>query len=168
MNKHFSVKKIAILGVLLGLNLVLSQFSIHTWDLKIGFAFVTIVVAAVLYGPVEAAIIGGLGDILGWVINPIGAYFPGFTVTAILTGICFGLLLHKNISLVKIIIAAAINQFFIGLVLNTICIMILYGSALAAILPARAIQSAALFVVQALVIIILQKLLFPRLKKVAV
>ena len=44
--EFFSVKKIAILGMLLALNVVLSRFSIHTLTVKVGFAFITLVISA--------------------------------------------------------------------------------------------------------------------------
>ena len=63
--------------------------------MKIGFAFVAVFVGAYLYGPVAGAVVGGLGDFLGAILFPIGAYFPGFTLNCALTGVVMGLLLYK-------------------------------------------------------------------------
>ena len=67
--EFFSVKKIAILGMLLALNVVLAKFSIHTLTVKVGFAFIALVISAMMYGPVEAGIVGALGDVLGFWLN---------------------------------------------------------------------------------------------------
>lgn len=164
---NFSVKKMAIMAALLALNVVLSKFSIHTWDVKIGFAFVTLVVAANLYGFVEAGIIAALGDVIGWVINPVGAFFPGFTITAVLTAVVFALFLKGKITVVRTLIAVAINQFFIGLVLNTINISILYGKGFIALFPTRIFQSVLLMVVQTVTILAMEKVLLGRLRVLA-
>ena len=80
MKKGMSVQKLVILGVLVAMEVVLSRFvSISTWNMKIGFAFIPVAAAAILLGPVEAAVCGGLADFLGATLFPIGTYFPGFT-----------------------------------------------------------------------------------------
>ena len=74
------VRTIVYLGVLTALEIVLNRFlSINAWNIKIGFSFVPIVVAAILYGPIAAGIVAALCDFLGAILFPIGAYFPGFT-----------------------------------------------------------------------------------------
>ena len=48
-----------------------------------------------LFGPGVGGAVGALSDILGYAVRPTGPYFPGFTVTAALSGVIFGLLLGK-------------------------------------------------------------------------
>ena len=63
MKKRFSVQRLAILGVLIAMEVILSRFvSISTWNMKIGFAFIPVAAAAILLGPVEAAVCGGLAE----------------------------------------------------------------------------------------------------------
>lgn len=160
-----STKKLAILGLLVAMNIILSRFlSIQAWNIKIGFTFITIVVAAVLYGPVESAVVGGVGDFLGAILFPSGAYFPGFTLTAILTGVVYGCFFRKKMTLPRIFGAVAIVQFVLGMLLNSLWISILYGSPYAALLPVRATQAVLLFIVQSIVIVALREALFKRVK----
>ena len=87
MSKKIPVRTVVYLGVLTALEIVLSRFlSISAWNIKIGFSFVPIAAAAMLFGPLPAAVAAALGDLLGAILFPIGPYFPGFTVTAFLTG----------------------------------------------------------------------------------
>ena len=162
--EFFSVKKIAILGMLLALNVVLARFSIHTLTVKVGFAFITLVISAMLYGPVEAGIIGALGDVLDYVINPVGAFFPGFTITAFITGLVYGFFLKEKVTILRAIGAAGIAQFVIGLICNTYLLTILLGKGFMALLPGRILQAVVLFVLQAVVIVILDKLFMQQLK----
>ena len=84
-------------AALIAAAIVLSRFlSINAWNLKIGFTFVPVFLAAYLYGPLGGAIVGGIADFLGATLFPIGAYFPGFTLTCVLTGVVYGLLLQKK------------------------------------------------------------------------
>ena len=71
-------------AALIAIEIVLSRFcSIATPIVKIGFGFVPIAVCGMLYGPVWAGVAGGAADLLGAVLFPIGAYFPGFTLSAV-------------------------------------------------------------------------------------
>jgi ECF transporter S component (folate family) len=138
-----SIRVITTSAILIALEIVLNRFcSINTLGWKIGFSFVPIVAAAVIYGPYIGAAVGGLGDLIGAILFPIGPYFPGFTVCAALMGFVYGLFLctnsmygpdsllkFRNVSLIRNIIPAVlINGIVIGLFINTIWVSILYGS----------------------------------------
>ena len=124
-----TTKKLTMLALLTALEIILSRFlSISAWNIKIGFSFVPVVIAGILYGPLEAGAVGALGDLLGALLFPIGPYFPGFTLTAFLSGLVFGFFLHKEISVRNTLIAVLIHQFVLGLLLNTFWISVLYES----------------------------------------
>ena len=146
---RFSTRMLTTLALLTAVEIVLSRFlSINAWNIKIGFSFVPIVIAAILYGPVTAGVVGALGDFIGALLFPIGAYFPGFTATAFLMGVVFGLFLHKEQSLKRTVSAVLINQFILGLFVNSFWISILYGSPYGPLLATRVVQAALLTVVQ--------------------
>ena len=113
-------KHMVWMGILIAVSIVLSRFlSFSAWNVKIGFAFIPIVIGAVLFGPVQGGIAAAAADFLGAILFPIGMYFPGFTVTAFLTGLTYGILLHKNRSMFRIACAVLIVQLVYGLLLNT-------------------------------------------------
>ena len=152
--KHFHM--LIVLAMLTALEIVLSRFlSINAWNLKIGFNFVPIVVAAILYGPLAGACVAALGDFLGAILFPIGPYFPGFTFTALLTGLVFGLFLHKKQTPVQTVIPVCINQVILSLLLNTLWISILYHSPYFPTLGTRLVQCAILIPIQIVVILAL-------------
>ena len=146
---RFSTRTLTVLALLIALEIVLSRFlSISAWNIKIGFSFVPVLVAAILFGPLEAGTVAALGDFIGALLFPIGAYFPGFTLTAFLTGLVFGFFLHKNQNWWHSIAAVGINQFILSLFLNTLWISILYGSPYVPLLATRIVQCLILTVVQ--------------------
>ncbi len=139
--KKFSIQMIAYIGMLTALEIILNRFlSINAWNIKIGFSFIPVVIAAVLFGPLAGGIVGALGDFLGAILFPIGPYFPGFTATAFVTGFIFGLFLYKKQTLPKIIGAVLINQLIFSLLVNSFWISILYGSPYLPLLATRSVQ----------------------------
>ena len=92
MKVNKTIFTITSLSVLIALEVVLSRFlSFAVWNQKIGFAFVATAVAGMLFGMFGGAVVGGLADLVGALLFPIGAYFPGFTLTNALVGAFFGL-----------------------------------------------------------------------------
>lgn len=157
------------LSILVALEIVLSRFlSFSVWNQKIGFAFVAVAAAGMLYGPIGGAIVGGLSDFCGAILFPIGAYFPGFTLTNAILGVIFGLLLntkkievkHKGFSLVVIrsILAAVINQIVCSLLLNSVWISVLYKTPIRELMATRLVQAAIMLPVQIIILPILYKL----------
>ena len=47
--------------------------------------------------PISAGVAYAIGDILGMMIFPSGSYFPGFTLTAFLTGVIYGVVLYLSL-----------------------------------------------------------------------
>ena len=160
--RRWKVRSVAALGVLVAIHIVLSRFlSLNAWNLKIGFTFVPVFAAAYLFGPLPAALVGGLGDLLGAVLFPIGPYFPGFTLNCALTGLLFGLLLHRRQSVSRVMAATILNQFGLSLFLTTLWIAVLYGSPYWPLLLSRIPQSAILSVLEVTVMLALSRAFRP-------
>ena len=85
-------KKIILSALLLSILLVLSRFlSIKSTFLVISFSFIPMMLAGIYLGPWYACLICALGDLIGALLFPFGAYFPGFTVSSGLMGLVYGL-----------------------------------------------------------------------------
>ena len=163
--KRFDTKMLVTASILIALNIVLSRFlSINAWNLKIGFTFVSIFVAAYFYGPMFSVVVAVIGDVLGALLFPSGAFFPGFTVTALLTGLLFGLMLHKKQTKLHIILTVLADQLVLGLMLNTYWLSILYGTTFWTVLPTRVLQCMIMIPVQYVTISLLMKKL-PAVKR---
>ena len=122
-------KTLAIGAMLVALSMILGLYSIYiTSAIRISFAYLPVAIAGLLYGPIVGATLGGTVDLLNFVVKPGGSFSPGFTLSAILTGLLFGLLLyHKPISLKRI----TISNFSVGILcnwfLNSIWLPAMYG-----------------------------------------
>lgn len=158
--KHMSTRLLVTLSLLIATEVVLNRFlSINAWNLKIGFSFVPVAIAAIMFGPIAAGLVGALGDLIGALLFPIGAYFPGFTLTAFITGVILGLFLHKKQTVLRIVLAVGINNLIFSLFLNSLWISILYTSPYLPLVATRVIQCAILIPVQIAVILVMQKVL---------
>lgn len=141
--KRYDVRKLTVVSLLIALEIILSRFcSVSAWNIKIGFNFIPVVIAALLYGPLTAGVAAGVADFLGAVLFPIGMYFPGFTVTAFLTGAVYGIFLYKERNTFRIFCAVLFSQLVFSLCLNSLWISILYDSPYLPLLASRAIQCA--------------------------
>ena len=151
--------------MLLALDLVLNLFaSIQiTTSLRLSFSFIAAALMGMLYGPTLAGLACGIVDILQLFIKPTGPYFPGFTLSAVLTGILFGLFLYKNeSSLPRIIISKTLINVLIHLLLNSVWITVLYGYAFWANLPGRVIKNLGMLPVEILILWVV----LPAVKKI--
>lgn len=90
--------------------------------LRIGFGGLPIIMSGILFGPLVGGVVGIVSDLIGFLMNPMGGtYFPGFTISAALTGIIPGLIYnwigkHKQSINFNLVNAATIIFFSIGVV----------------------------------------------------
>ncbi|WMI81318.1 folate family ECF transporter S component [Anaerotignum sp. MB30-C6] len=154
--KISNTHRLVIMALLIAISIILSRFlSIAAWNLKIGFAFVPVALAGILFGPVPAAIVAAVADFLGALLFPLGQFFPGFTLTALLNGLLYGFFLYKKADMKNIIMVALITQIVGSLLMNTLWISMLYGTPFWALLPTRIMQVSLMSVVEIIVIRIL-------------
>ena len=140
MNKRSATTRLVIMAFLIALEIILTRFcSINTPILRIGFGFLPVAMMGIMYGPIWAAIGYAVGDILGMLIFPSGIFFPGFTATAMLTGLVFGLFLHnkEKITWKTVLPASMIIILVLNLCLDTLWLSIMFGDAFIALLPTR-------------------------------
>ncbi len=132
MKNRIPLRPMVICAMLTALSVVLDRFVpiVFTDSLKITLGFIPCLLAAILYGPAGGAAVFGLSDFLGAILFPRGAYFPGFTLTAVLKGILFGLFLHreKPSFFPHVILPSVLADFVLSLGVDTLWITILYGA----------------------------------------
>ncbi|MBO0420982.1 folate family ECF transporter S component [Vagococcus fluvialis] len=147
--QRFTAKSIALMGVLMALDLILSRFfAIPTQFVKISFAFIPLVFMGMLYTPIVAGSANALSDFIGANLFPTGPYFPGFTLTAFLSGFIYSVFYYKKeMTLKRIITVNLIVTVFLNLGLNTLWLYMMYGKGALAFIPSRIISSSIMFVV---------------------
>ena len=154
-----SLVMLATFAMLIALEVVLSRLiaPINTQFSKISFGFVPIAIAAYLYGVKGGAAVAGISDVIGAILFPSGEFFPGFTVTAILNGIVFGIFLGKKFDgkvnkFLRAFIPVIITQLLGSFLLNTFWISYIYHSSFTALLATRLVQTLIMVAVETAVI----------------
>ena len=124
-----SVKNLCIISLLLALRVCLDFLTLPLSDLcYVSFLFIVVGFVGGMFGPFVATLFGGIGDILSYVVHPMGVYFFGFTVSAMVAGLIYGLILYKNrFNAFRIVFAQVVVDMIINVLINTLWISILYG-----------------------------------------
>ena len=169
MNKKFDVRKLVQISLLVALQIILTRFcSIQTPIVRIGFGFVPVVIIATMYGPIYAGVANGIADILGLMLFPSGSFFPGFTLTAILAGVVYGVFLYnKPITWGRIIAASVIINIVLNLGLNTYWLSIMMGKGFLALLPTRIVKELVMIPIKVVIIGIVWKSIIVKLPKLS-
>ncbi len=134
-------------------------FTIMLWDfLKVGFTFLPNEFVYYLFGPFVGIIYGGTLDILTYLVKPMGSFFPGFTISAMLTGLLYGVFLYKKpLSIWRILIVNLLRSIFIDLILNTFWLTLLYGNTFIGMLPLRALKLLIMLPVETILLFVVIK-----------
>ena len=117
-------------SVLLAMTVVISfMASVRiTESIKIGLGYLITALLGMLYGPFTAALAAGAGDIIKYLLKPDGAYFFGFTLTAMLGGMIYGCLLYRErVTVFRAILSKTTISLLLNCCLNTVWVSFLYG-----------------------------------------
>ena len=107
-----------------------------------------------------AGIMGGIGDILKFLIKPTGPYFFGYTLNAMLGPVIYGIFFyHRPIQLGRVVAAKITVALLVNLLLGTWWLTILYGKGFLAILPARFIKQVVSVPIDSVIFYVLAKTL---------
>lgn len=154
-----NTRKLTLSALLLASDVLLTRvLAVNTPVMKIGLGFAAVAICAQLYGAPWAALLAALGDILGSTLFPNGAYFPGFTLTAALTGLLFGLCLYGGQKhWTRPILAAVLNCVLISYLANSAMIAFITGNSYRSMLAVRAVQLTVMLPLQSLVLLWLSR-----------
>ncbi len=126
--------------------------------IRIGFSGLPNLVVDYLFGPAVGGIFGGVLDVLKWMLKPTGPFFPGFTLSAVLGAAVYGCFYYRRpVSLWRIAAANLIVKVFVNVLLNSVWLKLLYGRALAALLPSRIVSNAVMLPIDIAITYVLLK-----------
>lgn len=114
-------------------------------DLKLQFSFITVAVAAHRFGMGASVLVCALGDFIGAMLPSAGSsgpYLPGFTITAAMTGLIYGLFLQKKGGPVRIVLAVLTSQIVCSFLMNSLWVHHYFGAPLGVLLVKRGVQAA--------------------------
>ena len=127
--KKYGVQKIALTALFAALVVVLGNITqIPFQERQFNFGFLATAVAAYMLGIPSAVAAAVLGDVIGALLFPTGPFFPGFTLTAGLVALGYGLILGKGKGSWPRVALAMLAGAAINLFLNSYWLSLLYTS----------------------------------------
>ncbi|WP_368487563.1 folate family ECF transporter S component [Clostridium sp. BJN0013] len=122
MKSRMNLRFLVITAVFIAIAIVLRPFAITVaaggiLTIRISFDAICYIVPGLIFGPLYGGIAGGLIDIFGYIMKPMGGYIPLFTITNIIAGILPAILWRSIINKSKYKIRNYYSIFFILLFL---------------------------------------------------
>ncbi len=157
-----STKVIVLMGLFIALNVVFTRVTVYYFApySRITLQFLSTSFVSGILGPILGGINAAISDIVGFFLFPApvpAPFFPGFTLSALLSGLIYGVFLFKKPkTLVRITLSVLVVSIFIDLGINTLWLYLLYREAWIPFFAARLIKTAFMIPVQ----IILMQLMF--------
>lgn len=135
-------RKLSIAGMLAAVAIVLGFFKVPLTQLiELRFSSLPIAAAGYLLGPFWAGAVGFAADVGGYLVRPTGPFFPGFTVTSVISGLIFGVMLYgRRPTLQRILVTQILYTVVCGILLNSLWLTILYGRGFIAVLSTRLVK----------------------------
>lgn len=149
------VRTVAVCGMMGALAVVLK--SVATIEIgqyiRIGFSNLPNIIVDFLFGPVTGAVFAGIMDIVKYIIRPSGAFFPGFTISAVVGAFIYGSFLYKKKpTMIRVLLADLCVKGFVNIGLNTLWLTMLYSRGFMAILPARIVSNALMLPIDMMIV----------------
>lgn len=159
-----STQRLVLLALLVALNVVLGRFSIQLVpEVRLSvLGFLPIALGGMLMGPGYGALVGAMGDVINYLLftHAYGAYFPGYTLTAALSGAWYGLVLHKKQITWPRAVLTIVPVILLGeMGLNSLWVYMLYSKSFWAKLPMRLLTNLAECPVKIVLLMGMDKLL---------
>lgn len=156
--KQTELFKIILAAILIALNVILERFLAYSvWNQTISFGFITVAFAAAFLGLPYAIAVAGLGDLIGSLLFPFGAYFPGFTVTNCVYGLLLAGFIYNKATPLNCVLSVVATKLVCSLTLNTLWISILYRDGVDAffvVLVTRLPQAAIMTAIEIIVLLL--------------
>ncbi|MGL5676219.1 MAG: folate family ECF transporter S component [Cellulosilyticaceae bacterium] len=163
-----NTKQLVFMAFLIALKVVLTRFlGIHIGEfIRISFSFIATAIMAVYFGPLLTGVGCGIADALGAILFPRGAYFFGFTLSAMIIGLIYGIFLYKkHFSWWRIIVIKVLVLVLITAGLNSMWLAMLSGKGYMPLMIARVTEGLIMLPIEVMMLGMVQKYLIPQLKK---
>lgn len=128
----FTLRNLLVMGLMAAAAAVLSRLSIYiTPTFKaISFAYLPGTIVAMLFGPWAAIAYGFVSDNIIYFSNPQGGYFPGYTISEMLTYFIYACFLYKqSITIWRVVLARILILITVVFSLNYLWTSMMYGTA---------------------------------------
>ena len=164
-----NVRMLTLAGIITAASIVLESFPIYLLDtsLKIYFSFLVISLGCYVYGPAVGILVGFANDTLGFLISSFGEpYFPGYLITAMLSGLIYGTLLYRQrITVLRLVVVRLIINYGSNVLLGSVWKAMLYGKGYYYYFTTGLIKNTTMLPIEVLLMVLMFQLALPALAR---
>ena len=164
-----NVRVLAFAGLVCAMAIVLEGLPIYLLgpSLKIYFSFLVVGLGCMCYGPCVGMMAGAIIDSVGFLLSSYGEpYFPGYLVTAVLSGFIYGVLLYKRKpTLLRIIVVRLIINYGSNVLLGSVWKAMLYGKGYYYYFTTGLIKNTTMLPIEVLLMVLMFQLALPALAR---
>ena len=164
-----NVRMLTLAGIITAASIVLESFPIYLLgtSLKIYFSFLVISLGCYVYGPAVGILVGFANDTLGFLISSFGEpYFPGYLITAMLSGLIYGTLLYRQrITVLRLVVVRLIINFVSNVLLGSEWKAMLYGKGYYYYFTTGLIKNTTMLPIEVLLMVLMFQLALPALAR---
>lgn len=161
--EYKSVRTLCIAALFVALHTVLSMFYIPiSQSLQIQFTFIADVICGIICGPLVGILCGIAADLISFMMHPEWGFFPGYTLTCLLTFVVYGLYLYRRrLSVLRVLLARLTVNLFINVGLGCVWSAMLYGKGYYYYFATSIVKNLAMLPVEVIVMCVVLRLLLP-------
>lgn len=162
-----SVRTLAVCAMFVALRVAVGSLFIPVADnLRIYFTFFVTALGASIYGPLVALAEGFISDMLGILLFPSGAFFPGYTLNAMLGSLIYALFFYRqDLSVVRIFLAKLTVNVLVNILLGSLWSAILSGKGFYYFAAKSVIKNIVLLPVETLLMVLVFRAMNPLLSR---
>ena len=164
-----NVRMLTLAGIITAASIVLESFPIYLLgtSLKIYFSFLVISLGCYVYGPAVGILVGFANDTLGFLISSFGEpYFPGYLITAMLSGLIYGTLLYRQrITVLRLVVVRLIINYGSNVLLGSVWKAMLYRKGYYYYFTTGRIKNTTMLPIEVLLMVLMFQLALPALAR---
>lgn len=164
-----NVRMLTLAGIITAASIVLESFPIYLLgtSLKIYFSFLVISLGCYVYGPAVGILVGFANDTLGFLISSFGEpYFPGYLITAMLSGLIYGTLLYRQrITVLRLVVVRLIINYGSNVLLGSVWKAMLYGKGYYYYFTTGLVKNTTMLPIEVLLMMLMFQLALPALAR---
>ena len=158
---------LAVAALFLALCVTISSFFIPLVNnLRVYFTFVPKALCAAVCGPVAALVFGLADDLLGVMIHPSGAFFFGYTVSAMLGMVIYALgLFRRKITILRLALTKLAVNLLVNVGLGALWSSMIYGKAYLFYAGSSLVKNLILWPAEVILLAVFFRLLGPTMER---
>ena len=164
-----NVRMLTLAGIITAASIVLESFPIYLLgtSLKIYFSFLVISLGCYVYGPAVGILVGFANDTLGFLVSSFGEpYFPGYLITAMLSGLIYGTLLYRQrITVLRLVVVRLVINYGSNVLLGSVWKAMLYGKGYYYYFTTGLVKNTTMLPIEVLLMVLMFQLALPALAR---